>query len=206
MDLTTKDISISTISRVLKRNGYKYVQAKKKGVLSEKDTKKRLAFARNMKEKYSDDVWTRGIAFYIDAVSFYHKRNPMDHAWVPLGRVWRTTSEALDLDCTARGSHVGLGAKVLNLMVAISYDTGVILCEPYKHMNGDFYSKFIREHFRQIFQKSGKRSKRFVQDRDPSQNSAKAKKALKRVRAALFSIPPRSPDINPIESLFAYVK
>ncbi len=44
--------------------------------------------------------------------------------------------------------------------------------------------------------------KYFVQDNDPSQNSAVAKEALKHVNAHQFVIPPRSPDLNPIENCF----
>ena len=46
----------------------------------------------------------------------------------------------------------------------------------------------------------------FLQDGDPSQNSAKAREALDSVRAEIFTIPPRSPDLNPIENLFHIVK
>ena len=46
---------------------------------------------------------------------------------------------------------------------------------------------------------------RFLQDGDPVQNSALAKRAFKYVGALVFSIPPRSPDLNPIENLFHFV-
>ena len=46
---------------------------------------------------------------------------------------------------------------------------------------------------------------RFLQDGDPVQNSALAKRAFKDVGALVFSIPPRSPDLNPIENLFHLV-
>ena len=42
----------------------------------------------------------------------------------------------------------------------------------------------------------------FVQDGDPSQNSKAAKTALSKIGAVQFSIPPRSPDLNPIENVF----
>lgn len=46
----------------------------------------------------------------------------------------------------------------------------------------------------------------FVQDGDPSQNSALACAALKRVGAKLLAIPPCSPDLNPIENIFNIIK
>ena len=54
-----------------------------------------------------------------------------------------------------------------------------------------------------MLRKSGKRnSKLFLQDNCPIQNCAKARKALNAIGAKLFAIPPRSPDLNPIENLF----
>ena len=45
----------------------------------------------------------------------------------------------------------------------------------------------------------------FVQDGDPSQNSKLAKQAMARVKANVFAIPARSPDLNPIENVFHLV-
>ena len=42
----------------------------------------------------------------------------------------------------------------------------------------------------------------FLQDGDPTQNSRKAKKAFGDVGYRMLSIPARSPDINPTESMF----
>ena len=42
----------------------------------------------------------------------------------------------------------------------------------------------------------------FLQDGDPTQNSRKPKKAFDDVGCRMFSIPARSPDINPIENMF----
>jgi hypothetical protein len=46
----------------------------------------------------------------------------------------------------------------------------------------------------------------FLRDGDPRQNSVAAKRALDDVNAKLFSIPPRSPDINPIENLLHLIQ
>lgn len=159
-----------------------------------------------MKRGYDTSVWIKKVAFYLDGVSFWYKKNPYDQARTPKGRIWRTMDEALDISCTAKGSHVGSGGKVLHILVAISFNCGVVLCQEYEHMDGTFYSKFILEHFATILERSKKRSRLFIQDGDPSQNSASARKALKKVRANLLSIPPRSPDLNPIENIFSIVK
>ena len=46
----------------------------------------------------------------------------------------------------------------------------------------------------------------FLQDGDPRQNSRHAKRAMDRIGARVFNIPPGSPDCNPIENVFNVVK
>ena len=46
----------------------------------------------------------------------------------------------------------------------------------------------------------------FVHDGDPSQNSKAAKTDLDKIGVVQFSIPPRSPDLNPIENAFNSVE
>ena len=43
-------------------------------------------------------------------------------------------------------------------------------------------------------------------DNDPCQNSARAKATLKKLRVTMQPIPPRSPDLNPIENVFHVVR
>lgn len=207
MGLSCNDISLSTVRKTMNRLGYKFLPARKKGVLSEEDQRDRLRFARKIKNDYGCNIWTKDVCFYLDGVSFHHKYNPYEQARVPSGRVWRKKSEGLTRGCTAKGSHVGSGGRVVKLMVAISYDRGIVLCEEYEHLNGPMFAMFIKKHFKKTFQKCNKgKSRLFVQDGDPSQNSAAAKKALLSVKAKILSIPPRSPDLNPIENLFHIVK
>ena len=84
---------------------------------------------------------------------------------------------------------------------------GVAFCHQYEHLNGDHLKNIILNHFNDIFRLCNRPNSRiFIQDGDPSQNSAVARKALNRIGAKLFSIPPRSPDLNPIENVFHLVK
>ena len=85
---------------------------------------------------------------------------------------------------------------------------GVILCGQYeRRIDGEKFVNFVREYFEKIFEHSANPTGNlFLQDGDPSQNSEKVKAALDAVGARLFSIPPRSPDMNSIENLFNYTK
>ena len=54
--ISVKDVSVRTVSRFLNSQGYYYLQARKKGVLTVTDMKKRLQFARRMRKHYGADV------------------------------------------------------------------------------------------------------------------------------------------------------
>ena len=200
------NISVRTVRRFLNRNGYHFLQARKKGILLRKDLKKRVEFAKDVRRRFGHNMFTHKIAFYLDGTSFVYKTNPLDQARAPRGRVWRKHSEGLMTGCTSKGSKVGSGGRVVKLMVAISFKEGVVACEPYSHMNGAYFADFIRRKFDAMFSKSDKHGSRlFVQDGDPSQNSKVARDAMAEMDAELFPIPPRSPDINPIENIFKLV-
>ena len=85
----------------MNKEGFKYLQARKKGVLRETDLKKRLSFAKKMKREFSSNVWKEDINFFLDGVSFAYKRHPLDQGSSPKGRIWRKPGEGLDYGCTA---------------------------------------------------------------------------------------------------------
>ena len=88
-------------------------------------------------------------------------------------------------------------------MVAISYGKGVLMCHPYKHLDGPTLAAFVREKFPEMFRKAGEKGRRiFVQDNDPVQNSGSVRQALNALKAKQLKIPPRSLDVNPTENLF----
>ena len=92
-------------------------------------------------------------------------------------------------------------------MVAISYREGVVLCEQYDKLDGHYFKDLVERKFVNMFENANKGdSKLWIQDGDPSQNSALARCSWLALGAELLSIPPRSPDINPIENFFKLVK
>lgn len=196
-----ENISDTTVRRCMNRYGYNYLQARRKGLLFGKDLKRRLAFGRKM-IKYPSDYWTHGISFYLDGSSFTHKTNPRDQAKSRRSMVWRKKSEGLDPLCTAKGKKAGSGGRMAHYMVCISYQKGVMLCEQYtEKLTGQYFAAFIRRHFDEAFTNSvNPEGRLFLQDGDPRQNSKAAKDALDEKNTTMFSIPPRSPDCNPIEN------
>ena len=118
------NVSLWTINRTLKRMGYAFLEARKKGILLEKDFRERLRFASKVKRTYCNDFVMNDICFYLDGVSFYHKYNPLDDTRTPKGKIWRKRKEGLTM--TAKGMHEGWGGRVVKMIVAISYGKGVI--------------------------------------------------------------------------------
>ena len=94
----------------------------------------------------------------------------------------------------------------MKYVVAISYEKGIICAEPYHKMDGEYFAGFLRRNFEQLIKNSGKSSRCWIQDGDPSRNSSQAKQAMLEVKSDLLSIPPRSPDLNPIENVFKIPK
>ena len=92
--------------------------------------------------------------------------------------------------------------------VDIAYNKGVILCKQYDgHINGEKFAKFVKRYFKRTFRRSANpHGKLFLQDRDPSQNSRHAKRAMDRIGVRVFNILSQDPDCNPIENVFNVVK
>ena len=79
----------------------------------------------------------------------------------------------------------------------------IFASEQYEKMDGAYFADFVKRNFRKLIRNSSNPSgKMFLQDGDPSQNSVIARKAMKKLVVQVHSIPPRSPDINPIENVF----
>ena len=203
LDSGVKHVTSRTVRNHLNGEGYWYLQSRKKGLLYAKDLKSRVKFCRKIKrQQLGDEFWRTGISFYLDGKGFQYKRNPYDQARAPGAREWRKRGEGLKFNCTAKGKKEG-GINV-NFMVAISYGKGVVLCEQYDGtITGKKNAAIVKSSFPKAFKKSSNpKGKRFLMDGCPRQNSKMARRSIQKVGGLVFKIPPRSPDLNPIENFF----
>ena len=205
--ISENEIKNRTVRRHLHEMGYGSYQCRRKGILLKEDLQKRVKFAKRCKQ-LPPTFWKEGISFYLDGVSFVHKTNPSQHARTTRTRTWRKKGEALSIHCTAKGKKEGVQGRVAKFMCAISYGRGFTKCYHYTDkVNGETCRQFILDHFPDMFEDSlNPRGKLFLQDGDPSQNSALAKEAMETVGCRLFQIPARSPDLNPIENAFNNIR
>ena len=83
-----KHVSTRTVNRYLNKHKYKYLQSRKKGLLTAKDKKKTLQFARKVMRLLPENFWRDGIQFYFDGVSFAYKTNPFNDASATKTMTW----------------------------------------------------------------------------------------------------------------------
>ena len=200
-------VSNRTIRRVLKKNGFRYCQSRKKGLVTSRDKLLRRKFASKC-AKYDETYWTKDISFYLDGVGFAHKSNPAGEARSVASMTWRRPCEGLEM--STKGRKEGSGGKMCKFFVAIAYDHGVVMCTHHTWtINGaNFANQIIKKEFKKAFNKCGsaRGERRFLMDGCPKQNAKIAEKAWKRYGYERVKIPPRSPDLNPIENLFHLVR
>ena len=87
--VSSEDVAERTVNSLLQRQGFHYLQTRKKGLLTKDDMPRRVTFCDVMKTIYDGVVWMRQVAFYLDRVSFAFKTNPLKVARAPKARIWR---------------------------------------------------------------------------------------------------------------------
>ena len=172
----TGRVNNRTIQRVLTKNGYRYRQARRKGLLKQTDLRKRMKFCRRVqRKKLGSKFWNEVIAFYLDGKGFQFKTNPDDQARAPRACQWRKRSEGLEFGCTAKGRKEG--QVNINFMVAIANNKGVVLRYD-GAITGQKMADLVDQHFERAFEKSAApRGLRFLMDNCPRQNSRTALRA-----------------------------
>ena len=75
--LNLRSASRRTYSRCLNNMGFRFLQARKKGLLNDKHIKSRVRYARKMllHERTNPGFWTNEVGFYLDGVSFVYNHN-----------------------------------------------------------------------------------------------------------------------------------
>jgi hypothetical protein len=190
-----------TFRNHLHRMGVKWLQSKRKGVLTDKDKKERVAFARNITRTYGQgdsqlEFWRNNISMYTDIVGFEYKRNPFAHSQTPQAREWRRQDEALEV--TRKGQKEG--KNQVRFLVGIGHNRGVSMVEDVAPgLNGQKFASIIKHG---VFEPGLGEDRTIVQDNCPVQNSKVACKAFTDKNIKRLKIPPRSPDLNAIENLF----
>ena len=130
-----------TLSRFFNQSGFKFVQPWKKGTLTPKDNRRRVAYALKASKNTTPMFWTDNVIMYLDAVSFIHRRNSCADASAPTARVWRTPGQRLVL--TAIGIKGLRGGNICQFVLSIGFSIRAVIVEEYIKMNEEHSSHFI---------------------------------------------------------------
>ena len=167
-----------TVRRVLNKERYFYMQARKKELLSRQDLSDREAFCRKVLwQRVDPEFWRKNIAFYLDGSGFQFKTNPVDQACAPNFRTCRKKQERLYLGCTAKGKNKG--SVNANFMVTVARKSGIALCEQYEGaINGETFPNIVCIAFEASVLSSHSDGKRFLMDRCSQLNSKEGSSAI----------------------------
>ena len=141
-----------TVRGVLNKEGYFCLQDCQKGLLLRQDLSDWVAFCmRVLNQRLGPEFWRKNITFYLDVTGFQFKTILLDQARAPKARVWRKKQEWFHPWCTAKGKRKG--SVNANFMVAIAYNSGVVLCEQYDEtINGEKSANIVRRGFPEAFE------------------------------------------------------
>ena len=99
------------------------------------------------------------------------------------------------------------GKNYVKFMVGMAYNRGVVKCVSVQHkMSGGYYSQLEETDISQVLDDMNSCSRKILQDGCLCHNSRKAFRMMEQQNIAVFEIPARSPDLNPIGNLFNQVK
>ena len=69
-------------------------------------------------------------------------------------KMWRKRNEGLKQECSAKDKNKVTAGRMVKCFVAIASGKGVLGCHQYEdNVNGEMFSKLVREHFPELFQR-----------------------------------------------------
>ena len=191
-------VSMSTLRRSLSINGFSLVRCVKKAFISSKNATRRIQFA----EEYGNvacGFWDRVIWSDETTVRTNPTKNELE-IWVHRGR----DSKKMHVNPQIQGG----GISVMFWGCFSRLGTGPLV-EVNGTMNADQYIEILSEYLLPELRAAEKHLNAeivFMQDNAPCHKAILVTTFLESENVGLLPLPPQSPDLNPIENLWAIVK
>lgn len=194
------DVSHETIRQAILRHGYSSKVARKKPLLSSTNVEKRFCFALTML-RHPEEYWKDVIFCDETKIMLYYNEGPP--------KVWRKVSKAYDKANII--PTVKFGKLSVMVWACISSQGVGELVFIENTMNAEQYFQILKTNLHQSATKFGFISEnrptfKFYQDNDPKHKEYNVRNWLLYNCGKVLDTPPQSPDLNPIEHAWSYLK
>jgi transposase len=190
------EVSESTVRNRIKAEGFNGRAARKKPFLSKKHMDARLQYARQY-EHYGDDEWKH--------VIFSDETSVEPHGATGRVWVWRKPGEEMNPACLR--PTFKSGRVCLMVWGCITWEGVGALHVCNQSVNGVYYKSILEQNLHATVDVMGLSSNyEFVQDGAPAHRASVVRSYLNENGIRLLNHPAQSPDLNPIENIWAIIK